>query len=320
MDRTLWIIFRHPGTFGTVIPFPKSPEALPLRGEGFAGQRIVTLPRPVLQRAATEELIQGLLPTDIGYFPHAAGHVRARATGIDQAIFIYCAHGAGWCEIGGRRHAVKSGELLGIPPGTPHAYGADVEHPWSIYWLHARGGLLPAFLRALEIRAEQPVISIGDGTQAESLFEEVLTVVEHGYTMEHLIQASHTLAHLLVAFIREHRNAPREHPGARPRIATAVALMKQRLHEPLTLDALAASAHLSRSHFVELFKQQVGYAPIDYFIRLRMQRACQLLDTTGMSVKAIAATLGYDDQLYFSRVFRRVNHLTPRDYRRLRKG
>ena len=95
---------------------------------------------------------------------------------------------------------------------------------------------------------------------------------------------------------------------------------KQRLHEPLTLDALAASAHLSRSHFVELFKQQLGYAPIDYFIRLSMQRACQLLDNTGMSVKAIAATVGYDDQLYFSRVFRRVNHLTPGGYRQLRKG
>ena len=72
--------------------------------------------------------------------------------------------------------------------------------------------------------------------------------------------------------------------------------------------------------YVELFKQQTGYAPIDYFIRLRMHRACQFLDNTGMSVKAIATTLGYEDPLYFSRLFRTVNEASPIAYRRMRKG
>lgn len=96
--------------------------------------------------------------------------------------------------------------------------------------------------------------------------------------------------------------------------------MKLHLHQPLQLDTLAAIANLSRSRYVELFKQQAGYAPIDFFIRLRMHRACQLLDTTTLSVKAIAATLGYEDPLYFSRRFRRLHERSPVEYRKLHKG
>ena len=83
---------------------------------------------------------------------------------------------------------------------------------------------------------------------------------------------------------------------------------------------MAALASLSRSRYVDLFKQQTGYAPIDYFIRLRMHRACQLLDTTALSIKAVATELGYEDPLYFTRVFRAVVEMAPTAYRRMRKG
>ena len=79
-------------------------------------------------------------------------------------------------------------------------------------------------------------------------------------------------------------------------------------------------ANLSRSQYAALFKRQTGYAPIDYFIRLRMHRACQLLDMTDLSVKTVAGRLGFEDPLYFSRVFRTVNEKTPTEYRKLRKG
>ena len=69
-----------------------------------------------------------------------------------------------------------------------------------------------------------------------------------------------------------------------------------------------------------MFKQPAGYAPIDYFIRLRVHRACLLLDTTDASVKELAAQPGYEDPLYSSRVFRAVNDLTPTEYRKTRKG
>lgn len=293
---------------------------LPEKGEGFPGQRITVLPRSVVEQARKYPLTSGLLPTDVGYFPHAQGHLRERSAGVDQAIFIYCAKGSGWCELAGRRHAVKTGELLVVPPQAPHIYGADESSPWSIHWFHAVGTLLNSFLNELGVTVDRPVLRIGDDTQLLALFDEMLNVVEHGYTTLQLICSSQALSHLLALMIRDHRSDPAEQPTAQQKIAQTILYMKQHLNQNLQLDALAGMANLSRSQYAALFKRQTGYAPIDYFIRLRMHRACQLLDMTDLSVKTVAGRLGFEDPLYFSRVFRAVNEKTPTEYRKLRKG
>jgi AraC-like DNA-binding protein len=104
------------------------------------------------------------------------------------------------------------------------------------------------------------------------------------------------------------------------KIEQSITYMLRHLDESLQVATLAAQANISASHFFALFKRRIGCAPIDYFIRLRMQHACRLLDETVLSVKEVAATLGYDDPFYFSRIFKSVNHVAPREYRLLKNG
>ena len=104
------------------------------------------------------------------------------------------------------------------------------------------------------------------------------------------------------------------------KIEQSIAYMTQHLDEPLQVATLAARANISPSHFFALFKRQTGCAPIDCFIRLRMQEACRLLDETMLSVKEVAAMLGYDDPFYFSRIFKSVIHVAPSEYRLLKNG
>ena len=103
------------------------------------------------------------------------------------------------------------------------------------------------------------------------------------------------------------------------KIEQSITYMLRHLDESLQVATLAAQANISPSHFFALFKRQIGCAPIDYFIRLRMQHACHLLDETILSVKEVAAKLGYDDPFYFSRIFKSVNHVAPSEYRALQK-
>jgi AraC-like DNA-binding protein len=103
------------------------------------------------------------------------------------------------------------------------------------------------------------------------------------------------------------------------RIEQSIAYMAQHLDQPLQVATLAALANISPSHFFALFKRRIGSAPMDYFTRLRMQRARDLLDVTAASVKEIAATLGYNDPFYFSRVFKSVNQIAPSEYRVMSK-
>ena len=304
--------------------FPAVGYAAPVtpsqKGDGFPGQRIAVLPRLITTHAQRQPLTLGLLPTDVGFFPRAKGHRRERTEGLDQAIFIYCVKGAGWCEIAGQRHEIKTGELVVIPPHQPHTYGADADSPWTIHWFHAQGASMPAFLGELNVSPQRPVIFLGDDPQVLALFEEVLDVVEHGYTPQRMLHASHALSHLLAVMIRHRHESWRKQPDAQQKISQTIAYMKQHLGQPLQLDALATLAGFSRSRYCALFKKQTGFAAMDYFNRLRMHRACQLLDTTSLSVKAIANGLGYDDPLYFSRMFRSVTEVSPMEYRRQRKG
>lgn len=109
---------------------------------------------------------------------------------------------------------------------------------------------------------------------------------------------------------------PRE-VGPQQSIRQSIAFMMQHQDRPLQVSELASAANTCLSHFFAIFKQVTGFTPMDFFIRLRMQRACELLDTTDFCVKEVAASLGYDDPFYFSRVFKSVTGLAPTDYRRL---
>jgi AraC-like DNA-binding protein len=292
----------------------------PKKPEGFPGQRIVVLPRKVVARSLDHGLLRGLLPTDAGYFPKAAGHYMERSVGVNEAIFIYCAHGRGWCDLGGQRHELTAGDLLVVPPGTPHVYGADEEHPWTISWVHVTGANLGLFLNELGVSLEHPVVYLGDDPQLLALFEEVLAVLEHGYAPAQLLYASQALAHLLGVMIWHRQQKWRGAPDPTQKINQSLAYMKQHLEKPLHVSTLAALVNLSPSHYTALFKQHTGYAPIDYLIHLRMHWACQLLDTTNLPVKTVAASLGYGDPLHFSRVFKAVNEVAPTEYRLMHKG
>ncbi|MGC3958602.1 MAG: AraC family transcriptional regulator [Verrucomicrobiota bacterium] len=208
-----------------------------------------------------------------------------------------------------------------IPPDTAHTYGADATRPWTIHSVsRARRIARRVSVANLKSRRRAPYFIWGRARNFWDCSRKCWISVEHGYTTPQLIGAAQALAHLLAVLIREQRQPNQHQPGPAQRITQSIAYMKQHLNQPLQLDALAAIANLSRSRYVELFKQQSGYAPIDYFIRLKMHRACQLLDTTDASVKEVATQLGYEDPLYFSRVFRVVNDRTPTEYRKLRKG
>jgi len=100
------------------------------------------------------------------------------------------------------------------------------------------------------------------------------------------------------------------------RISRSIAYMVEHLNQPLQVSTLAAQASVSTSHYFALFKRQMGTAPMDFFIRLRMNHARELLDSTRSSIKEIAATMGYDDPFYFSRVFKSVHQVAPAEYRR----
>jgi AraC family transcriptional regulator of arabinose operon len=284
--------------------------------EGFVGQRLVVVPRPILAASIKNPLLQHLLPTDAGYYPTAKGHVCVRPKGCPEVIFIYCAKGKGWCEIAGRKHQISKNQLLVINALTPHVYGADKNSPWTIHWFHAVGSNVPVYLEKLGVTEEKSVVPLGGDVQLFSLFEEVLESLEHGFTPAHLIYAAHSLTHLMGLILRHKDEFGYGENSVRERMANSIEFMKGHLREPLNIATLAALVNLSRSHYSTSFRRVTGYAPLSYLNHLRMQRAVQLLNATELSIKEIGDQLGFSDQFYFSRAFRKVHNHSPSEHRR----
>lgn len=93
-------------------------------------------------------------------------------------------------------------------------------------------------------------------------------------------------------------------------------LMRARLADDITLDELAAEARLSTFHFTRMFKQSFGVPPRAFLTRLRVEKACELLETTDLPVTAIAFEVGYSSNQVLARVFLKHRRMSPSDYRR----
>jgi len=96
----------------------------------------------------------------------------------------------------------------------------------------------------------------------------------------------------------------------------SVEIMRARFSEDISLDDLAAEARLSPFHFARMFKQSVGVPSRVYLTRLRMERACELLETTDLPVTEIALEVGYSSNQVLARVFIKHRQMSPSDYRR----
>lgn len=281
--------------------------------DGFPGERISVLPRPLVGVALDRPITSRLLVTDCGYFPYAADHLRSRPQGSPQAIVIVCVEGAGWCRLPSGRHDVAAGQALVIPAGTAHEYGADAENPWTIWWLHVAGADVGELIDAVH----PPIVAVGDVYRAVSLIEAALTRMEHDDSARSLQAAAGSAWHLLALLAADQTRDPVSRSDA---LRQAERYLREHVGVRTSVAELAALANLSPSHFASLFRRTTGVGVLRYQTRLRMSRARELLDTTDRSIAEIARELGYTDPFYFSRQFRAVHGVTASEYRRQHKG
>lgn len=286
------------------------------RPHGFANERHIILPDDVRRNAAGLPVTRDLLPTAMGHFPHASGHLVQRRAGADDFILIFCVEGGGWCRFGGRHWRLRAGQVVIVPKGLPHAYGTTRRRPWSIYWAHFGGASEMDYLRMLSWSPTQPVLAVGATGALSWQFESMLDVLASGYGPASLYVLATAFAQLL-ALLNLHREAERpDARGSAARVRATTGFMRQHLGRPLKVEDLARVAGLSRAHYAALFRRLHGYPPLSFFLRMKVQEAGQALATTEEPVNAIAERFGFDDPLYFSRVFRRVTGEAPTSYRR----
>lgn len=282
----------------------------------FPGQRAHIVPRPIVREALGRAGTSRLLVTDAGYFPDAKLHGKVRVDPISQAVVLVCAKGRGWCQTSEGRFQIDAGRVAILPPGMPHAYGADPAEPWTLWWLHIAGLDLPEVLAAAGMTARAPVRAVADSYRAVSLVSEVITLLGRDSTNATLLGAAGAAWHLLALLASE---SLAEDNSARA-IDRVVDYLREHFTDQLSVTELAATARLSPSHFGVRFKQRTGMTVLQFQTQLRMSRARELLDFTDLTVVQVAQAIGYADAFYFSRKFKGAHGVPPVVYRQSRKG
>lgn len=285
--------------------------------EGFKNQRLISLSEAMLAKYAADPMIAALYPRKIGFFPRVKHHFVRKPDGVDYAMLIYCTEGEGWCEIGDKRYVLKPNHFIILPPQTPLSFGASEDDPWTIYWIHFRGTSAPFFVN----RASRPMpIEPGDNSRLQhrfDMFEELYAAFSMAYTPDFMIYASMCLHALLASFVLlpQYRHINMVSHRDNTFSSRVIHFMHENVNQRLTLEDIASQFHYSASHFSLLFRNDTGVSPITYFIRLKVQKACQYIELTGMKLSDIASVLGFGDAAYFTRTFTKVMGMTPSEYR-----
>ncbi|ANE51409.1 AraC family transcriptional regulator [Flavisolibacter tropicus] len=284
------------------------------RRDGFVGEKQILIPKTIIHKHITKnDFLHSLFITSIGYFPNALYHYRERKNGCEDYILLYSLAGKGNIEIGNERFELQPHQFIIIPPHRFHRYQANVSDPWTIYWIHFSSNQLEAFSREFKVEQFFTPTDLCYNDKIVTTWKEMYSSLANGYAAESIGYANFCMYRFLSFFLFPKRKTSL--PKKACPFDQSIEYMKANLEKRLTTQDIANHFKYSSSHYTALFKKKTGLSPIDYFIKMKIHYACQLLTQSDLKIKEVAEKIGYEDPYYFSRLFKLVMNKSPKDYR-----
>ena len=281
--------------------------------DGFLGEKQINIPREIVVNISKKKFLDSLFITHIGYFPRAKFHYRERQYGCPDNILIYCVEGRGHYQTADNSYTLNANQFMILPPGKFHIFQADLLNPWSIYWVHFSGHKVKQLNEWMQTENYEKPIDIEYNKKIIDQWLEMYSALASGYSDNNLAFANLCLYRFLTFFLCRPNFIPAN--IQRDPVGESIAYMRANIGKTFSVDDFAEHLNFSASHYSSLFRTKTGASPIDYFIKLKIQYACQLLSQTDLRVSEIAGKIGYDDSFYFSRLFKKINGKSPKDYR-----
>lgn len=214
-------------------------------------------------------------------------------------------------------HQVKSGQGFMIFPGQICTYVADKEIPWEYVWIEFDGLRVKNAIELTGLHQNQPVYRARFKDMSEIMKNEMLYMINHKeeppfHLIGHLYLFLDALVRSLASVEPSQGNSLRDFY-----IKEAFAFIEQNFQNDISVEAIAAACGLNRSYFGKIFRESTGKSPQEFLISYRMTKAAELLKLTTLSISNIGNAVGYSNQLHFSRAFKNVYGVSPRQWRTL---
>lgn len=220
--------------------------------------------------------------------------------------------GKGIYKVDNKSYDIGIGNTFLIYPGTEITYIADKDEPWEYYWVGFSGNDARIIINQTDFTKDNPVICI----DMDDRFEELLMDIYHtkGNSDSSIIKMSGYLMLALSYLIERSTHKKLRHNSSNEYTKKALGYIEYHYTEKLTVQDIADYIGISRSQLYRVFMELYQKSPMDIILEYRIRMACQLLKTSKLSIGSVGYSVGFEDNLYFSRAFKKIMGISPREY------
>lgn len=216
-------------------------------------------------------------------------------------------------------YSIKSMQGFMIFPEQITTYVADKDIPWEYVWVEFDGLRVKSLLETSGLTKDNPVYHAKNKTLREQMAEEMLYMTKNRES-----SPFHLIGHLylFLDYLVRSSASLQLKPGSKLRdfyIHEALAFIENNFQNDISVEDIAAVCGLNRTYFGKIFKDSVGKTPQEFLLSYRMAKAAELLELTRLSVNDVGNAVGYGNQLHFSRAFKNVHGISPREWRNKRR-
>ena len=211
---------------------------------------------------------------------------------------------------------VPAGNIVLYRPKELQKYEYYGEDKTEVYWIHFTGSNVKNILRQYGFPDKERVFQVGTSNEYEQIFKRIIIELQRCQdNYEEMLVL--LLRHLLISF---HRELTREHILKNEyldhEMDNAVTFFSENYNQNININDYATSRGMSVSWFIRNFKKYTGSTPMQFILQKRICNAEALLLNTEYNINEIAQIVGYDNSLYFSRMFKKIKGISPSEYRK----
>lgn len=216
-------------------------------------------------------------------------------------------------------YSIKSGQGFMIFPGQITTYIADQNLPWEYVWIEFDGLRVKEALNLTELSKNHPVYHSKSKDFREQMMNEMLYISRHAKESPfHLIGHLYLFFDCLIQSTKSER-LTQSSKMSDYYIKEAINYIEQNFQNNITIEDIAAVCGINRSYFGKIFRNSIGRSPQEFLMNYRMVKATELLKLTSLSIAEIGSAVGYKNQLHFSRAFKNIYGISPREWRNQHK-
>ena len=230
----------------------------------------------------------------------------------DHFLIHHVISGKGVFTVSGATYPVCAGDTFLIYPSEMVSYTADRQEPWEYCWVGFQGAQAKLLISQTPFSENTPVTRFENTQQIQDAILAIYNAA--GSTPASELRAIGLLYVFLALLVGQKQSAPLADEPSLEYVENAVRFIAHNYSRTVDTTDIAGSVGISRSHLYRVFMKHLDMPPNEYLTRYRISRACELLERSSLPISAIAASVGYDDQLYFSRVFKKITGTPPSLY------